>query len=232
MYDIVFISYKESTAEANWKAVYNRFPTRAKRLHGIKGIHQAHAVAASMVMTDMFYVVDADAHILPDFHFIYEVLDHEKDHVHVFRAKNPINDLVYGYGAVKLLPTDRVSKLLEHQLKPDMTSSLPATSYHVVHELSNITAFNTDPFNTWRSAFRECAKLSSKVIDGQIDIETEQRLDAWCTTGADRTFGEYAIVGASHGREYGYDHSQDLKSLFLINDWDWMRARYEEIYGG
>lgn len=231
MYDIVFISYKEETAETNWKEVFNRFPTRAKRLHGIKGIHQAHAIAANMVMTDMFYVVDADALIMPDFHFIYEVPEYEKDHVHVFRAKNPINDLVYGYGAVKLLPTASVSKLLEYHLKPDMTSSLPDTKYHVVHELSNITAFNTDAFNTWRSAFRECAKLASKVIDGQKDKETEDRLDIWCTVGADRPFGEYAIVGATHGREYGYEHSHDLKNLFLINDWEWMRARYEEIYG-
>ena len=31
-------------------------------------------------------------------------------------------------------------------------------------QVSNITAFNTDPFNTWRSAFRECTKLASAII--------------------------------------------------------------------
>lgn len=230
MYDIVFISYKESTAEINWKKIFNRFPTRAKRLHGIKGIHRAHAVAANMVRTDMFYVVDADALIMPDFHFIYEVPADKQEHIHVFRAKNPINDLVYGYGAVKLMPTEVVKKLLDFKLKTDMTTSLPNTKYNIVHELSNITAFNTDPFNTWRSAFRECAKLASKVIDCQKDAETEQRLDTWCTVGSDRQFGEYAIVGATQGREYGYKHSNNVDELSKINDWEWMNNQYKDMY--
>ena len=37
----------------------------AKRVHGIKGIHQAHIEAAKVAKTNMFWVVDADARILP-----------------------------------------------------------------------------------------------------------------------------------------------------------------------
>jgi len=231
MYDILYISYQEPHAEINWKSLFNRFPNRAKRLHGITGIHRAHAIAAKIVSTDMFYVVDGDAEIMLDFHFNHSVPDHQKDHIHVFRAKNPINDLIYGYGAVKLLPTESVKQLENFQLKPDMTSSLPNARYHVVHELSNITRFNTDPFNTWRSAFRECAKLSSKVIDGQIDRETAMRLNTWCSEGSDRPFGKWCISGALAGRAYGEKFSNDLESIFKINDWQWMRNQFEEIKG-
>lgn len=228
MYDIVFISYKEPTAEANWKALDDRFQGRTRRLHGIKGIHRAHQIAANIVSTEMFYVVDADAMIMPDFHFNHEIPEHQRHHVFVFRARNPINDLVYGYGAVKLLPTSSVLSMDLDNIKPDMTSSLPGATYHIVHELSNVTAFNTDPFNTWRSAFRECAKLASKVIDNQKDLETEQRLDAWCSIGSDRPYGLWSMRGAKAGRTYGKNNAGDISKLSMINDMDWMLSRFEE----
>lgn len=228
MYDIVFISYQESNAEVNWKALDDRFQGRTRRLHGIKGLHRAHKLAANMVTTDMFYVVDGDAVIMPSFHFNHVVPDHQKDHVNVFRAKNPVNGLIYGYGAVKLLPTESVSSIDVSNLKPDMTSSLPNARYHIVNELSNITEFNTDPFNAWRSAFRECAKLASKVIDGQKDDETERRLDVWCTTGAVMPNGKWTIKGAVAGRDYGLSNKGDNDKLFMINDMDWMKSRFED----
>lgn len=228
MYDIAFISYREPNAETNWKALDDRFQGRTKRLHGIKGIHRAHWVAANMVTTDMFYVVDGDAVIMPDFHFNHNIPEHQRDHTFVFRAKNPINDLVYGYGAVKLLSTKSVLSIDLTNIKPDMTSSLPDSKYHVVHELSNITQFNTDPFNSWRSAFRECAKLSSKVIDNQKDVETEQRLNAWCSLGFDRPNGMWTIKGANAGRTYGRAHRGDINKLMNINSMDWMTKRFEE----
>ena len=224
MHDIVFISYKEINAEQNWAALNARFP-RAKRVHGIKGIHQAHIAAAHMVLSDMFYCVDGDAEIDPGFNFDYHVDTDKQDHVHVFRARNPINDLVYGYGAVKLLPTEDVRRLAQHDFKTDMTTSINRR-YKVVHQLSNITAFNTDEFNTWRSAFRECAKLSSRAIPGQVDDETNNRLQVWCTDGIDRLHGQWCIYGALAGRQYGLDHGQDDEKMFLVNDQQWMYEKF------
>ena len=43
--------------------------------------------------------------IVDEFDFKYTTK--EKDMVHVYRCMNPINDLVYGYGGVKLFPTYR-----------------------------------------------------------------------------------------------------------------------------
>jgi len=43
MYDIIFISYNEPNADKNWLALKSRFPM-AKRVHGIKGIHQIERI--------------------------------------------------------------------------------------------------------------------------------------------------------------------------------------------
>lgn len=220
MYDIVFISYKELNADENWEVLKSRFPT-AKRIHGVKGIHQAHIAAAKKCFTKMFWIVDADAIIMDDFDFSYEVPEHQLDHVHVWRSQNPINDLVYGYGGLKLFP--RKLTINMDISKPDMTTSI-TNKFKPIHEISNITAFNTGPFETWKSAFRECAKLSSKVIDRQKDDETNARLETWTTVGHDRPFGEYAIQGATAGMQFGQSKDVDLR---LINDFEWLQEQFD-----
>lgn len=227
MYDIIFVSYQESNAEENWKALKDRF-FLAKRVHGVKGIHQAHIAAAKKSLTKMFWVVDGDAQIVDDFNFDYKVLDTETDIVHVWRSINPINDLVYGYGGVKLLPKQMTIDM--DLSKPDMTTSI-SSKFKPVKVISNITAFNTDPFNTWKSAFRECTKLSSKIIDRQNSDETNERLKVWTTVGADRPFGKFAIDGARYGAMWGKYNRDDPSKLFLINDFDWIRQQFEEHYG-
>ena len=219
MYDIVFISYQEPNADENYEALKKKFPM-AKRVHGVKGIHQAHIAAAKKCFTKMFWVVDADALIVDNFNFDYEVDKYNLETVHVWRSQNPINDLVYGYGGIKLFP--RKLTINMDISKTDMTTSI-SSKFKAVNEISNITAFNTDPFNTWKSAFRECAKLSSKIIDRQKNEETEQRLETWCTVGSDRRYGNYAIAGANAGRKFGLSDNVDLK---LINDFDWLKEQF------
>ena len=220
MYDIVFISYQEPSADANYAALKARFPM-TKRVHGIKGIHQAHIKAAKKCFTKMCWIVDADAIILNNFNFDYIVPEHQLDHVHVWRSQNPINDLVYGYGGVKLFPRNLTINM--DLTKPDMTTSI-SPHFIAVDKVANITAFNTDPFNTWKSAFRECSKLSSKIISRQNNEETEQRLDAWCTKGIERQYGDYAIAGANAGREFGISNRNDIS---LINNFEWLHEQFD-----
>ena len=223
-YDMVFISYNEVNADENYQRLLRRFP-RAKRIHGVKGIHQAHIEAAKLVDTDMFWAVDADAVILDDFNFDYEVSRYDRHTVHVWSSQNPVNDLVYGYGGVKLLPTTLTINTDIHST--DMTTSI-SNKFKSIPDISNITAFNTDPFNTWKSAFRECVKLSSQIIDRQDSEETEQRLNVWTTEGADKLYGEYAIQGANEGRDYGHKYKTDIDQLKKINDFDWLYNYFTE----
>jgi hypothetical protein len=223
-FDIVFISYNETFADNNFAKLKSRFPDKTiHRVNGIKGIHQAHIKAAEQVSSKMFWVVDADAELVDEFTFDYQVVRHNYDAVHVWQSQNPINDLVYGYGGVKLLPTDLTRKVDIN--KPDMTTSI-ASKFIAVPSISNITAFNSDEFSAWRSAFRECVKLSSKLIDKQVDTETEERLEVWCSKGADRLYGEWALKGAQAGREYGKEHKGNSQALRKINDYDWLQEKY------
>lgn len=215
-YDIVFISYNEPNADENYEELKSRFP-RAKRVHGVKGIHQAHIEAAKLCDTPLFFVVDGDAKIVDSFDFRYKG---QEGCVHVWRSINPVNDLVYGYGGVKLLPRELTLNM--DVTKPDMTTSI-SDKFEAVAEISNITAFNTDPFNTWKSAFRECAKLSSKVIDRQKSGETDERLQVWTTVGSDKPFGEYALRGARAGMGFGLSSGSDIR---LINDFDWLQDKF------
>lgn len=221
MYDIVFISYNEQLADFNFKNLCKRFPI-AQRIHGVKGIHQAHIEAAKLACTKMFWVVDADAIIEESFDFSYVPVIKEQTWVHVWRSRNPINDLQYGYGGVKLLP--RKLTINMNTDTTDMTTSI-TNYFKPMEQISNITAFNSDPFSAWKSAFRECAKLSSKVIDRQEDSETEYRLDVWCSKGADRPYGDFAIEGAQQGRKFGTENKDKLN---YINDFDWLKKHFEE----
>ena len=109
-----------------------------------------------------------------------------------------------------------------------MTTSI-SKKFIAVNKISNVTRFNTDPFNTWKSAFRECVKLSSKVIARQKTDETQRRLDIWCTVGVGSEYGEYAISGALAGKEYGQKY-EDLASLSRINDFSWLLEQFKKYH--
>lgn len=220
MFDIAFISYNEKQADANWKKLKDKFPY-AKRTHGVKGIHQAHIAAAKLACTEMFFIVDADAHVVEDFDFSYIPLRQDRDAVHVWRSKNPINNLEYGYGGIKLFP--RKATINVDVTKSDMTTSI-SNKFIPMPEISNVTAFNVDEFSTWRSAFRECAKLSSKIIDRQKTAETDKRLKVWTTEGIDQPYGKFAIQGAKAGMQYGLCNSSNMT---LINDFNWLKEQFD-----
>ena len=219
MYDIVLIIYQEPNADQNWESLKLRVPT-AKRVHGVKGIHNAHISAAKKCFTKMFWIVDGDAIVLDEFDFNYEVDKWNLDTVHVWRSRNPINGLEYGNGGIKLFP--RKLTINMDTTTTDMTTSI-SDKFKAVQQVSNINAFNTDPFSTWKSAFRECVKLESKVINRQKSEETDERLKVWTTVGSDKPFGEYAIKGARAGVLFGAKGD----NLHLINDFNWLKEVFD-----
>ena len=228
-YDIVFISNGETNADANYKILQERFPN-AKRVDKVKGIHQAHIAAANLCDTEMFWVVDGDAQILETFDFDYPIARYDIDGrntVYVWRSYNPVNALVYGYGGVKLLPTELTRNV--DITSADMTTSI-SKNFKAIAEMSNTTAFNTDAFSAWRSGFRECVKLASRSIDRQKDEETQFRLDAWCSKGADKPFGDAAINGAIAGKKYGEKYKDSAKDLKKINDFKWLHQKFKQSY--
>jgi hypothetical protein len=222
LYDVVFISYKEPNADENYSKLLKICP-RAKRVHGVTGIHQAHIQAAKLCNTDMFWVIDGDAIIENNFNFELVMSSYDIDCVHVWRSKNPINGLEYGNGGVKLLPRQLTVDMNINTA--DMTTSI-SKKFKAMSTVSNINSFNTDAFATWRSAFRECCKLASKTIDRQNDQETSERLDAWLKFYPDKLYSQEAMDGAYAGKEYGTLHKENLEALFKINDFEWLEEQF------
>ena len=220
MFDIVFISYNEPNANDNWLKLRKRFPY-ARRVQGVVGIHKAHIVAAKTSLSEMIWIVDGDSQVTDDFSF-ENPKGLWKESVYVYQAKNPLNSLSYGYGGIKLLPKWKTIHM--DPTSVDMTTSI-SDQFTAVEQIASVTCFNTDPFNTWKSAFRECVKLSSKVIDGQVSKETEERLDTWCST-ADGDFSKECLAGAIEGRQYGKENAGNIPALNKINNFAWLKEKF------
>lgn len=233
MLDVIQISYNEEFADDNFNQLKQHAPF-AKRVTGVKGIFNAHKAAAEIAETNSFYVVDADAIIDDEFNFKFSPKSSrlEYDHipqtecVYTWRSRNPINDLLYGYGGVKLFP--RLALRKAENWNVDMTTTIGSV-FVPKFQVSNITAFNTDPFNTWKSAFRECVKLSSSIIPNGDDLDNKYRLDVWCTRGEKRQFGEFCILGANAGKEYGEKYRDNTEMLGKINDFEWLEKQFAEV---
>jgi len=232
MLDVFMLTFGEPEADDNFKILQEKAP-HAKRIDGVEGLLNAHKACAEESRTSYFYVCDADAVITENFAFKFTPSDRrlaypgvkETECVFTYRSHNPINDLVYGNGALKLFPKKNL--LAVKEFKVDMTTSIGAI-FKPMFEISNITQFNTDPFNTWRSAFRECTKLSSNIIDNNKQIDDAYRLKVWCERGEDRRYGDYAILGANQGRDFGEHYKNNTKALNKINDWEWLKEKFNE----
>ena len=221
-FDIFMISFHEAEADENFVKLKQRFP-EAKHVKNVKGIGNAHRQVGELAKSEMVYVVDADADIMDHFHFDYQPpMSNRKNTTYVWRAKNPINDLEYGYGAIKLFPKNQLIEL-GHEL-PDFSTG--SAFFQPISDVSNITRFNKDPFRTWRSAFRECVKLASAVNPNQKQAETDERLETWCTVDNGGRFGRYCVKGANEGKAYGIEHKDDVDALNKINDFEWLREQF------
>lgn len=223
-FEIFMISFHEAEADQNFAKLKQRFPD-AKHVKNIEGIGNAHKEVGKQAQTEMVWIVDADADILDHFNFDYiPPLANRNVTTYVWSARNPINSLEYGYGAVKLFPKQQLIEM-GHEL-PDFTTG--AAFYQPVSDVSNITRFNKDPYRTWRSAFRECVKLASRVNPNQKEDETSRRLETWCTVDNGERFGRYCIKGALEGKAYGEANRDNVEALNKINDFEWLREQFVE----
>jgi hypothetical protein len=51
----------------------------------------------------------------------------------------------------------------------------------------------------------------------------------WCTVGADKPFGEWAIKGANAGRNFGKANLDNQANLTLINDYEWLKIEFSKL---
>jgi hypothetical protein len=226
--DVVFISYYEPNAEENWARVKQKAPY-AKRVDGVNGIFEAHKASAKLAESDMFYVVDGDAWLEDDWQFDYQPGIFDRDCAYVWHSVNPINGLSYGYGGVKLFAKKILMKKKKWQTLDMTTGIMPKLK--IMDKISNISAFNTDEFSTWKSAFRECVKLYANLDKNSNDNETKERISIWKTVGSEKPFGSFALEAAVHAEEFYNEEKQNTDAILKINDRTWLQNKYNTLYG-
>jgi len=87
-------------------------------------LHAAHQECAKRSFTSHFFVVDADNIITDPNVFAYKIPWYDTQYVHLWYALNPVNDLEYGWGGLKLFP--KLKDYLVFQLPICITSLIRA----------------------------------------------------------------------------------------------------------
>jgi hypothetical protein len=215
MYDVFFLSYDEPMAASHWNMLKRNVPT-ARSVTGIDGIHSAHLECAKLCKTSHFFVIDADNEVL-SYDFTFKIPRWDSDYAHLWYARNPLNGLEYGWGGIKLFPKRSVLNMSSGSL--DMTTSF---SLKVVPEIKSRTHFNYAPLETWRSAFRECVKLS---ISSDPDAAT--RLETWKTV-AEGPYSKECLEGAEAGSQYACANRDNPDAIRKINDFKWLSTQFED----
>ena len=221
MYDLFFVSFTEPNAEHNWNILRSRF-SHAKRIHGIEGIGAAHRECAVRSFTKMFWTVDGDTIVDNDWKFDYQPPIWDQEYLHIWYSRNPVTSLTYGYGAVKLWPKRRVLQCNEPWL--DFTTSVG--NIKINETVISTTFFNSSPFEAWKSAFRECVKLSELIKIG-IDIDASNRLEAWKTSNTTCDNSSWIKLGVDDAISWHNNYSIDIGN---INNFAWLRAFFDKKY--
>jgi hypothetical protein len=94
--------------------------------------------------------------------------------------------------------------------------------------VASISRFNTDPWITWRSAFREVLKLKREVDLGS-GVEIQYRLKVWCEHAVGDN-AEYCLQGSKDALEYYTKVNGDYHALCLSFDWAWLQEYYYSKY--
>jgi hypothetical protein len=224
--DIVFISYDEPDADANWAVLHERFP-RALRVHGIAGMERALEVAADVATTPWYYAVFAKTRLYEEFDFSF-VPDYMQQPKHyIFNSRNTVNGLEYGHMGIIMYNSAGIRKINRAgEFGLDYTMSFPHESIPL---LSCYGSFDQTPYHTWRTAFREAGKLAyfetvKPTIDGVY------RLDVWCTQ-ATGPYADWSLTGARDGVEFVNASNHELATIKRAFRWEWLRRYFVKKYG-
>ncbi len=224
--DIVFLSNGEPNAGANWHHLQNIAAGRGNRcirIDGVNGRSAAYKAAAAASETPWFFSVFAKLEIDPTFDFTWQPDRMQQAKHYIFNSRNPVNGLEYGhqgliaYNKKLVLATEEIQGL-------DFTLSQP---HGVEPILSGVAHYNSDPWSTWRTAFREVVKLRH-YYKTTPDVETEYRLDVW-QKRAEGDYAEWSLRGAQDAMDYYDSVSGNYDSLLLTFEWAWLRDYFNNL---
>ena len=194
-------------------------------------IRDRHKAAAEKAETDFFISVDGDNII--DESFLLQTLDWSKTNpkaVHRWRARNNVNDLVYGNGGLVGWDKETCLQMKTHENAKQKEAEIDfcwTVPHENLHNCYSTTVINATPQQAWIAGYREGVKMSldqGKHIPPQNFTRTIQGsnlriLTTWMTVGADVEYGKYAMLGARMGC---YSTTVDSNEFIQIRELDKM----------
>jgi hypothetical protein len=220
--DIIFFSNGESIADKNYEHLLNitkNLPNKVSRIDGVVGRVKSQHAAANSSETSWYFLINAKLKVSSKFDFNWQPDRLQIAKHYIFRATNPVNGLVYGHQA--MVANNKRLTLANNGVGLDFTMD---SEHEVVDINSGIALYNTNEWDTWRTAFRECIKLKASGTS-----ENSERLHTWLTTGIGE-FAQYSLQGARHAIEYYEEVNGDFDKLRLSYDWGWLRTYYQNKY--
>jgi hypothetical protein len=183
-FDAFFLCSNETNWQQNYKKIKSFIP-HLQIVRNPNGFYEAHKECSDKSSTFQFWVFDADCYLLEN-PVLYEPPQFDYQYLHLFYALNPVNGLIYGHGGVKIFNKEHLAK---NQMQTDLTLSVGKLKISTV--CLSVHAFNTSPYETWRTAFRECCKLFKSK-----DLESQQRLNQWSSFSLEKTkFEKFSVLG-------------------------------------
>jgi len=215
--DIIFFSNGETCAEENYQRLVDmNLPNRLVRVNGVNGRVASQHAAANSSETPWYFLVNAKLRVDESFDFSWQPDIMKSRRHYIFRAKNPINGLVYGHMAMvannKKLTLETTGNGLDFTME---------RAHEVVDILSGEAVFNSE-WDIWRTSFRECIKLCNAT-----DEQSKERLHIW-TTVASGPFAQSCLQGAKDAVEYYESVNGDFEKLKLSYDWAWLREKFNK----
>jgi hypothetical protein len=223
--DIIFISNGEPIAEENYQHLVDvcqrkQIPNKIIRISNVDGRVASQHAAAAAAETRWYFLVNGKLRVKENFDWSWQPDRLQQPKHYIFTATNPVNGLEYGHQAI--VANNRKLTLNTQPTGLDFTLS----SLHESVEMnSGVALYNTDPWTTWRTAFRESIKLRSNTDD-----VSRYRLKIW-TTLHDGEHGEWSVRGAQDGVAFWESVNGNLDELMQSYDWAWIREYYEGRYG-
>jgi hypothetical protein len=222
--DVIYISNGEPTAEANWKHLQTAITkgNRVERVDGVNGRVAAYKAAAGASKTPWFFAIFAKLEVDRAFDFEWQPDCLQEAKHYIFYAKNPINGLVYGHQAA--IAYNKELCMVNDGIGLDFTLD---QAHEVVPMMSGIAIYNSDPWTTWRTAFRETLKLKV-AAETSTDYAVEHRLKKWVSAGVGE-YAEWSQKGALDALSYYDQVAGDFDQLKLSYEWEWLRRMFEQI---
>jgi len=179
--DVFFLSFDEPDADAHFADLRQKHPT-AKRIHGVKGFDSAHKAAARESRTEHFVTIDADNIVDPAFFEL--ALDSSvlgPRTIVSWPARNVVNGIVSGNGAVKCWPRGFVLEMRTHEnatgdegrvdfvYNTDLGRQDGSFPWDEPAPMSTVYG-NATPLQAFRAGFRAASRLT--LVNGRPCLVT------------------------------------------------------------